>query len=89
MTVLLSVKQVSERLQISRSLVYREMQNGNLPFHRFGRRTYRISEEDVAAYANAAKSHASSEAAKPSVPTTEAPPKQTKFRHIDVTRLLS
>lgn len=87
MSAYLSVRQVSERLGVSRSLVYREMRNGSLPFHKFGRRTYRIAEEDVAAYASATKSSAI--AAGSASPVREPCPKNGQFRHLNVSRLLS
>ena len=45
-----SIQEVSKRLGISRSLVYAEIHVGNLHAHRFGKRTYRISDEDLASY---------------------------------------
>ena len=45
-----SIQEVSKRLGISRSLVYAEIHAGNLQAHRFGKRTYRVSDEDLASY---------------------------------------
>jgi excisionase family DNA binding protein len=45
-----TVEQVALILQISLSLVYREIHTGRLVAHRFGERCYRISEEDLAKY---------------------------------------
>lgn len=45
-----SIQEVSKRLGISRSLVYAEIHAGNLHAHRFGIRTYRVSDEDLASY---------------------------------------
>lgn len=45
-----SIQEVSKRLGISRSLVYAEIHAGNLHAHRFGKRTYRVSDEDLASY---------------------------------------
>ena len=47
---LLTVEQVAERLQISLSLVYREIPSGRLLSHRFGKRYYRVSEENLEIY---------------------------------------
>jgi excisionase family DNA binding protein len=38
---LLTVGQVAHRLQISPSLLYREIKNGEIKVHRFGKRCYR------------------------------------------------
>ena len=45
-----SIQVVSKRLGISRSLVYAEIHSSNLQAHRFGKRTYRVSDEDLASY---------------------------------------
>ena len=45
-----SIQEVSKRLGISRSLVYAEIHAGNLHAYRFGKRTYRVSDEDLASY---------------------------------------
>lgn len=45
-----SIQHVSKQLGISRSLVYAEIHAGNLHAHRFGKRTYRVSDEDLASY---------------------------------------
>lgn len=47
---MLTIQQVSERLGISRSLVYAEIHAGHLVAHRFGKRTYRVSEVNLANY---------------------------------------
>lgn len=47
---MLTVKQVSQRLGISLALVYREIRAGRLPAHCFGKRAYRVSEEQIATY---------------------------------------
>ena len=47
---MLTVRQVSLRLGISLALVYREIRTGRLKVHCFGKRAYRISEEQIAAY---------------------------------------
>ncbi len=86
----LTPKQVSEELGISLSLVYREIRAGNLRCHRFGKRTYRISEEHLATYL------AESETAEPTDQRLRTN-RQSKshgrsnaeFKHIDVTRLLA
>jgi len=51
-----SIRQIADILQLSRSLVYREIHSGRLRSHRFGKRCYRVSEDDLAVYL---KAHAS------------------------------
>jgi len=46
---MLTVKQVAERLSISRSLAYRMVQSGEIPSYRIGT-CRRISEEELMAY---------------------------------------
>jgi excisionase family DNA binding protein len=83
-----TIDQVCERLGISRSLCYREIRSGNLRAHRFGRRTFRISEEDLADYI--ARSVEPTAAPK-AVPTNRRRRKdeQRAFQHIDVSQWLS
>jgi excisionase family DNA binding protein len=84
---MLTIKDVSHRTGISLALVYREIHAGRLRAHCFGKRTYRVSEGDLASYL------ASTAIATPGAPTldrcvgkeTEA----TRFKHLNVSRLLS
>jgi excisionase family DNA binding protein len=84
-----TIKQVCEKLGISRSLCYREIQHGNLRAHRFARRTYRVSEQDLAEYvsSSAVSDSGATPTAKPAA--VEAERGRTAFRHIDVSRWLS
>ena len=82
----LKPSEVSDQLRVSLSLVYKEIRLGNLVAHRFGRRAYRISEEDLRRYAAERSSDTSGR--------TEARPKlkktaPSKFKHLDVSQLLS
>jgi excisionase family DNA binding protein len=83
-----TINQVCEQLGISRSLCYREIRSGNLRAHRFARRAYRVSPEDLADYI--ARSVEPSPPSKP-VPTPRhrAKHEHSHFRHIDVSRWLS
>jgi excisionase family DNA binding protein len=52
----LTVKQVAERLGISRTQVYALCADGRLPHHRFGKRgAIRVSEEELAQFLEATK----------------------------------
>lgn len=80
-----SIQEVSKRLGISRSLVYAEIHAGNLQAHRFGKRTYRVSGEDLAAYIEqhghvAVLPH---EVASPAAKAAAGGPKS--FKHLKVT----
>ncbi|QEG36157.1 helix-turn-helix domain-containing protein [Bythopirellula goksoeyrii] len=54
--MLLTVKQVQQRLNVSHALIYRLVQQGELASHRIGS-SIRISEEDLQAYLQRAKTH--------------------------------
>jgi excisionase family DNA binding protein len=85
---MLTVNQVSQRLAISRSLVYREIRSGRLRAHRFGDRCYRVAEADLAAYIE--NNRVPFEAAPPQSPAKQTDTaKPSLFRHIKVNRLLS
>ena len=47
--MLLNVKQVSERLSVSTSKVYKLVEKGDLPYHRIGG-AIRVSEEQIEEY---------------------------------------
>jgi excisionase family DNA binding protein len=83
-----TIEQVCERLGISRSLCYREIRSGNLRAHRFARRAYRVSPEDLADYI--ARSVEPTPTPKPVSSTPlRSKGEQSSFRHIDVSRWLS
>lgn len=87
-----TIKQVSERLGISQSLVYREIRDGRLKCHCFGRRTYRISDEELAAYMDACTHERMTEVMESDRSKSRQPAKGNGpglFRHIDVSRLLA
>lgn len=54
---MLSVKQVAERLNLSRQCVYALIDSGEIPAHRFGvgRGTIRVSAEDLNTYVDSAR----------------------------------
>ena len=87
-----TIKQVSERLGISQSLVYREIRDGRLKCHCFGRRTYRVGEEDLSEYLAACTHQRTPESAEADRPKNRPGTKENNsglFRHIDVSRLLA
>lgn len=83
-----SIRQVSRRLGISRSLTYAEIQAGNLVAHRFGKRTYRVSEEDLANYIEQHKHVGTTPEMAAASSANTAPSHPQKFQHLDVSRLL-
>lgn len=87
-----TIKQVSERLGISQSLVYREIRDGRLKCHCFGRRTYRVGEEDLSEYLAVCAHQRMPEAEELGRPMNRQQAKGKNsglFRHIDVSRLLA
>jgi excisionase family DNA binding protein len=48
--MMLTAKEVAQRLKVSLALAYREIWAGRLRAHCFGRRTYRVEETDLRAY---------------------------------------
>lgn len=85
-----SILDVSKRLGISRSLVYGEIHSGQLRAHRFGKRTYRVSEGDLQDYIEE-HGHAAV-SGQQSGPDSSKAAEKTKlkaFKHVDVSRLLS
>ena len=87
-----SVKQVCDKIGISRSLCYREIHAGRLKAHRFAKRTYRVSEAELARYieqSNIAPVGDERADGLPRVDEVYSRSLPTQFRHIDVTRLLS
>lgn len=52
--MLLTVKQVQQQLNVSRALVYRLIERGELASHRIGK-SIRVSEEDLEAYLQKSK----------------------------------
>jgi excisionase family DNA binding protein len=82
-----TIDQVCEQLGISRSLCYREIRAGNLRAHRFARRTYRVSAEDLADYI----SRSVEPLPTPKTVRSSRRPKreQAAFEHLDVSQWLS
>jgi excisionase family DNA binding protein len=87
---MLTTQEVSERLNISLALVYREIRAGRLRAHCFGRRTYRITEADLQEYLDDTRL-GTADAAKISndLAAGGVKPARGQFRHIKVNRLLS
>jgi excisionase family DNA binding protein len=83
--MMLSVNQVGEQLAISPSLVRREIEEGRLPFHVFGKGAIRISTEDLEAYITSRRK-LGSKTQLPSLPHGVANTKRRKegFRHIRI-----
>lgn len=83
---MLTIKEVSHRIGISIALVYREIHAGRLRAHCFGKRAYRVSEDDLTAYFADAKVTAD-----PPVRERQVPKQRdiTRFKHLDVNQLLS
>jgi excisionase family DNA binding protein len=83
---MLTIQEVCQKLGISRSLCYREIQSGNLRAHRFARRAYRISADDLADYIAR-----SVEPTPTAAPMTRRRPKRDRgaFQHIDISQWLS
>ena len=87
---MLTVKEVAQQLGVSPGLVYREISCGRLRCHRFGKRTYRISEADVREYiATCLRPLERVETPLREDRRREAKVNCDGFRHIDVSRLLS
>lgn len=81
---MLSIQKVSEQLAISRSLVYAEIHAGNLRAHCFGKRTYRVSEEDLASYKEQ-HGHIAKLPKEITSPAAAAPRGPKEFKHLNVT----
>ena len=64
-----TVKQVAELLKVSEGLLYADIRAGRLASHCFGRKTLRISSEDLSAYLAASKG-----------PTAGTPQRKTSAR---------
>lgn len=89
---LYTIKQVGEKLGISLSLVYREIRDGRLKCHRFGRRAYRVSDDELAAYVAACALQRMPTTADDTATKNQVRTKRQElsaFRHIDVSRLLA
>ena len=85
-----TVKQVAERHKVSGSLIYREIHAGRLQAHCFGKRTYRISEAQLAEY----EAHCQANAPDRQDGLSHHNNKNgangpTQFKHLDVSRLLA
>ena len=84
----LTAKEASKRLGISVALVYREIQSGRLECFRFGKRTYRISEEQLEDYLMACSK--SDDVDGGGCIKVQPPGDWPRcFSHVDVSRLLS
>ncbi len=85
-----TIEEVCQKLGISRSLCYREIQSGNLRAHRFARRAYRISADDLADYIARSVEPAPRPTPK-AAPMTRRCPKRDRgaFQHIDISQWLS
>lgn len=85
---MLSVREVAERLGMSRSLVYREIRQGRLAHHRFANNTIRVSEDDLKAYIAAHRVETSTHNRLP-LQEQGRHVNAAAFKHLDVSRLLS
>ena len=81
-----TVKEVAEMLRVSQGTIYSDIRTGRLAALRFGRKTYRITEDGLQDYLAAAEVPVSSRprtsnrrGTKPHVATT--------FKHLDAARL--
>ncbi len=87
---MLTVKDVSRRLGVSRGLVYREIRLGHLKCHRFGKRTLRVSTSNLKRYIeHSAEERLDSCGAGADQFHNKPGAIQTTFHHIDVSRLPS
>lgn len=84
---MMTIKQTSERLGVSLATVYREVRRGRLHCHRFGKRAYRVSEQQLQEYLALCHYEGSVEAWSPPVPVITG--SRQNFQHVDVSRLLS
>ncbi len=80
---MMSIREVSKWLGISRSLVYAEIHAGNLRAHCFGKRTYRVSEEDLASYKEQ-HGHIAKLPKEITSPAAAAPRGPKEFKHLNV-----
>ena len=83
-----TVRQVARRLSVSVSVVYNEIRSGRLIAHRFGKKTYRISEANFQRYLAEAET---SRQTTHTYPKQRAPTRQISvpaFEHLKVDRLL-
>ena len=82
----LTPKEVRQELNVSVSLVYKEIRSGNLLSHRFGKRAYRISEVDLQRYVAERSSANDGQVDAQPVERGNSP---SQFKHLDVSQLLS
>lgn len=85
--MMLSVKEVSKRLGLSRTLVYREIRQGRLVHHCFGQRAIRVSVDDLDAYIKSRRDD--SPKYFPESKPREKRLASSQFRHLNVNRIIS
>ena len=85
---MLTVKEVSQLLGLSLSLVYREISTGRLRSHCFGKRSIRVSQEDLEAYLAAARQD-NRRVETPVMESKRSLSVGNGFKHVSVSRLLS
>lgn len=81
----LTVSEVAAKLRISRSLVYREIQQGRLHSHQFGARCYRVAASELRRY-QAANLLASSPIPSESIAKQRAVTSPSLLRHVRLKR---
>ncbi|MFW6114628.1 MAG: helix-turn-helix domain-containing protein [bacterium] len=76
---LLSPREVAQALSVSRSLVYRLIDTGKMPYHRIGERrgAIRVSEDDLADFLATCRREVQEEARRP-------PQRVRKLKHLTV-----
>lgn len=84
-----TIKEVAELLGVSLGVVYRDVHTGRLVAHRFGRRTYRVSEENLQRYLERSETAESpTSASRPSLTNRSTKNLESPaFKHLDAGRL--
>jgi len=85
--MMLNVNQVGEQLGISPSLVRREIEEGRLAHHVFGKGAIRVSEEDLEDYIAARRHEGERETLLPSA--SQSKKSNRAFKHLNVSKLTS
>jgi excisionase family DNA binding protein len=83
---MLTVRECSERLGLSRSFVYQEIRQGRLRHHLFGRRAIRIDQADLQAYIEEHRSAIGTPHQMNRTP--QALKRKQQFKHVTVNRAL-